>query len=74
MNNCFFAGFDGLNCSFSASKFRVSSIFYRHPERSEGSTDRDFSPAAQNDEFLDTTFRAEFGGINCTLFLFDGVI
>ncbi|MBR1374922.1 MAG: hypothetical protein IJ566_02430 [Cardiobacteriaceae bacterium] len=32
-----------------------SSIFSpRHPERSEGSTDRDFSPTAQNDEFLDT--------------------
>ena len=31
-----------------ASKF----IFYRrHPERSEGSADRDFSPTAQNDEF-----------------------
>ena len=31
----------------------VSSIFYhRHPERSEGSVDRDFSPTAQNDEFF----------------------
>ncbi|MBR1375033.1 MAG: hypothetical protein IJ566_03020 [Cardiobacteriaceae bacterium] len=35
-----------------ASKLMVSSIFYlRHPERSEGSSDRDFSPTAQNDEF-----------------------
>ena len=35
----------------------VSSIFYpRHPERSEGSADRDFSPMAQNDEFLDMPF------------------
>ena len=32
----------------------VSSIFLpRHPERSEGSADKDFSPTAQNDEFLD---------------------
>ena len=41
------------------SKFTVSSIYLFfdpcHPERSEGSIDRDFSPTAQNDEFVDKT-------------------
>ena len=41
----------------SSSKFIVSSIFLpRHLERSKGAADRDFSPAAQNDEFLDKPF------------------
>ena len=37
-------------------KIRASSICSRHLEKSEGSTDRDFSPTAQNDEFLDTPY------------------
>ena len=43
-----------------ATKFMVSSILYRHPERSEGSADRDFSPRTQNDAFLDTLNCQEF--------------
>ena len=29
-------------------------FLHRHPECREGSSDRDFSPTAQNDDFLDT--------------------
>ena len=49
------------------SKFMVSSIFYpRHLEHSEGSADRDFSPTAQNDEFVrQAHFVFIFGGMKC---------
>ena len=41
--------------AFFMNRAHLKFIFYhRHPERSEGSADRDFSPTAQNDEFLDT--------------------
>ena len=46
-------------------------FYLRHPEYSEGSADIDFSPTAQNDEFLDTP-SCDFYLIKNRLFLLNG--